>query len=330
MSAGTSMPLPPARAGGRGSTFLLSLADGTRLALSAGDETAAPVVGFLSRAARLVPAPHPLPPATRRLLVVAAPEEEAASLAQGSDAVDDADVVFRLEPTRTPQPWRGLGSPSAGREPLTAEQWLCQQVVRLSTCISRESLPRGGALLHSGLALLPPSLAPAGSGPGEERGVLLAGRSGVGKSTAARRLPPPWRALADEATLVVGGEKGTYWAHPWPTWSRFFGAGKGDGRDAWDVQRAVPLRAIFVLEQGEEDHLAPLGPGQAVALLAELALQTATHFFRGLPHDEIVAFNRQRFENLCALVRCVPAYLLHVSLTGTFWEEALRASESVG
>jgi len=155
-------------------------------------------------------------------------------------------------------------------------------------------------------------------------GILLAGRSGVGKSTAARRLPPPWRALADDVVLVVPAGDGAYWAHPWPTWSRFFGEERGDGSDTWDVQRAVPLRAIFVLEQGEEDRVEPLGPGHAVALLAELARQTSTHFLRGWPLDELAAFNRQRFENLCALVRAVPAYTLYVSLTGTFWDEIAR------
>jgi SynChlorMet cassette protein ScmC len=144
--------------------------------------------------------------------------------------------------------------------------------------------------------------------------------SGVGKSTATRRLPWPWRSLADDATLVVRDAAGAYWAHPWPTWSRFFGKEKGDGRDTWDVQQAVPLRAIFILEQGEEDQVEPLGPGHAVALLTELAQQTATHFLHGLPLDEIAAFNRLRFENICSLVRSVPAYTLHVSLEGAFWD----------
>ena len=74
------------------------------------------------------------------------------------------------------------------------QQWRWQQLARLSACIARETLPNGGVMLHGGLATVP--LAP---GPG---GVLLAGRSGVGKSTASRRLPPTWRSLADDVTLV--------------------------------------------------------------------------------------------------------------------------------
>ena len=33
---------------------------------------------------------------------------------------------------------------------------------------------------------------------------------------------PPWRSLCDDATLVVRDASGRYWAHPWPTWSRFY------------------------------------------------------------------------------------------------------------
>ncbi len=295
--------------------FILCLANGARLALCAGDETAASVVNFLARAAQLSPLPGRLPSGVRRLLVVTA-----VGRTDMSTHVSSADIVYPLEPTDTLQPKRWRRNPMAMPESLTPEQWRCQQLVRLSACIAHEAQP-DGVLLHSGLALLPSPLPPQRR---NEEGVLLAGRSGVGKSTAARRLPPPWRALADEATLIVKDEKGLYWAHPWLTWSRFFGAEKGDGRDTWDVQRAVPLRAIFILEQGEENHVEPLGSGHAVALLAELARQTATHFLHGLPLDEIAGFNRRRFENLSALVRSVPAYLLHVSLTGAFWEEIAR------
>jgi SynChlorMet cassette protein ScmC len=254
----------------------------------------------------------------------------------------NGDTVCVLEPRgaqmllqrqrEVAHPDRGRGdSPALVLGPITEEQWFWQQLVRLSACIGRETHARGGVLLHSGLAAYP------GSPPlsrtertGIESGVLLAGRSGVGKSTAIRRLPSPWDSLADDVTLVVRDEWGMYWAHPWPTWSRFFGEGAGDGSDTWDVQQAVPLWAIFVLEQGEKDRAEPMGPGHAVCLLAELGLQTSTQALIGMPLDEIAAFNLQRFENLCDLVQAVPAYLLDVSLNGTFWEEIERVLELPG
>jgi SynChlorMet cassette protein ScmC len=244
----------------------------------------------------------------------------------------DSDAICLLEPPDAQRQRRrridrnGVLTPVF--EPLTEEQWLWVQLVRLSACIARETHPRGGVLLHSGLAVCPhPQLLPRLAGEGEGgKGVLLAGRSGVGKSTASARLPLPWRALADDVTLVVRDGSGTYWAHPWPTWSRFFGEEAGDGSDAWDVQRAVELQAIFVLEQGEEASAEPLGPGHAVCLLAELAQQTSTHLLRGWPIEEIAAFNLQRFENLCALAQAVPAYLLRVSLVGLSGKRSSRRS----
>lgn len=116
-----------------------------------------------------------------------------------------------------------------------------------------------------------------------------------------------------------------YLAHPWPTWSWFFS--KEDyrpGGGVWDVQQAVPLRAIFIMEQGEEDQVEPMGPAHALCTLTELAAQASRHLLRGLSLDEIGAFNLQRFENLCALVQAVPTHMLHISLDGSFWKEIKR------
>jgi SynChlorMet cassette protein ScmC len=301
---------------------LLSLSDGTRLALRSGDETAARVLGFLSRAAQLSLAPDLLPPGVRRLLLVTdvghkgmAPLESATDALCVLTAPGASRRLRRMDLTRARSEDRRRARPLA-LEPLSDEQWFWQQLTRLSAAIARETQPRGGVLLHSALAALPNPTGPTG--------ILLAGRSGVGKSSASRRLSPPWRALADDVTLVVHDGDGTYMAHPWPTWSRFFGDEAGDGSDTWDVQQAVPLRAIVILEQGPVDRIQPLGPGHAVALLAELAQQTSTHLEQGMPHAELAAFHLQRFDNLCALVGTVPAYLLHVSLNGAFWTEIER------
>jgi hypothetical protein len=41
----------------------------------------------------------------------------------------------------------------------------------------------------------------------------------------------------------------------------------------------------------------------------------------GLFKEEIHALHLERFNNLCALARIVPAHVLHISLTGAFWEQ---------
>jgi SynChlorMet cassette protein ScmC len=124
-------------------------------------------------------------------------------------------------------------------------------MLRLALAIAREAQSRGGLLLHGALATR------------TSGGILLAGPVNVGKSTASRRLPPPWRALCDDIALVIRGPQGSYWAHPWPTWSRFFHQGiDPPPGGSWDVQQAVPLRAIFFLSQAPDDRAEALSATQ--------------------------------------------------------------------
>lgn len=185
-------------------------------------------------------------------------------------------------------------------------------LVRLSLVFAREAQARGGVLIHGALA------------ERDGMGVILAAPSGTGKTTASNRLPAPWRSLSDDITLVVRDPQGSYWAHPWPTWSRFLDGGPGG---AWDVQRAVPVKGIFFLVQAVEDRVAEVGHGQAVSLLGEVVRQVTTFMAPGLRKEELRALHLERFNNLCALVRAVPAHLLQISLTGTFWRELEQALE---
>lgn len=198
---------------------MLTLADGTRLVLRAGDEKAAHVVAFLAGKARLALAQSPLPPGTRHLVVVGE-EQDAASPAgrmryASNVPVAEGDIVCVLEPSDAQRPRRRQSDEDGPRfvsEPLTEEEWFWQQLARLSATIGRETQPKGGVLLHSGLAHTPPPHSLPSPAPfvGERRGkgqsrrgrgeggFLLAGRSAVGKSTASQRLPSPWHSLADD------------------------------------------------------------------------------------------------------------------------------------
>ncbi len=330
--------------------FSLSLADGSRFCIEAADADAAAIVGFWARVAGLPAIPaesssqangHAAPGG----LAEARPRRLLARTVSGVLSKHDADawkqtaggegIACPLEPRGVPRRLRKAFLGDGGRrgkipaEPicLTEDEWSWQQLARLSACIGRDVQQRGGILLHSGLAeyaALAGFSAPADgrvSGiVGERFGFLLAGRSGVGKSTACRRLPPPWRPLADDITLVARDAVGGYWAHPFPTWSRFFGKETEGGADSWDVQYAVPLRSLLILEQGDEDHAEPLGRGHALSLLAVSARQASAHFTYGMPAEQIAGFHRERFDNLRALVNAVPAFRLHVSLKGAFWD----------
>jgi SynChlorMet cassette protein ScmC len=180
---------------------------------------------------------------------------------------------------------------------------------RIASAIARESLARGGLLLHAALA------------ENQARGFAMAGPSGVGKSTASSRLRPPWHSLCDDSTLVVRDQNSRWWAHPWPTWSRFLRGGSGG---SWPVEHAVPLRAVFFLSQSPADQLEPVSTTQATALTMESAVSLAWEAYRLT--DEIAARSLSSYgvRAAWALASAVPAYSLKTSLEGRFWDEIER------
>ncbi len=185
-------------------------------------------------------------------------------------------------------------------EPVPA-MWLAYMSSALAAQIERIS----GVLLHGALA------------DRNGVGVILAGRSGSGKTTSSGRLPPPWKSLSDDMTLVVRMHTGQYFAHPWPTWSKFE---SGFGNYSWDVQRAVPLRGIFILDHANNNSIEPVGPAQTTCLLTEVAEQAQRPSLRGVDSSTTYDIRLRRFNNICALGQNVPGYILRMSLKGAFWE----------
>jgi SynChlorMet cassette protein ScmC len=178
------------------------------------------------------------------------------------------------------------------------------QLSIVAQAIARQTQERGGLLLHGALAEL------------DGRGVVLAGPSGAGKTTASHRLPPPWSAHSDDSVLVVGDTDGRYWAHPWPTWSRF--GFTDDIHHSWDVSHAVPLAGVCFLNQSAKNRLTVLRPGPAATLLVQSAEQAAM----SMPYTSLkdrVAKRIERLDVACALAGSVPAYALDISRAGEFW-----------
>ena len=184
------------------------------------------------------------------------------------------------------------------------------QLMHLSMVICRDVQYRGGILLHGALA------------GWNGNGVILAGPTGRGKTTASKRLPYHWQSFCDDATLVVCDHKGAYWAHPWPTWSAFMFNGPGG---TWNVQHAVPLKGIFFLEQAHEDALEPLGIAQSVCLLNESAEQAHCFIANHSEKNEMRGIRLLRFDNICALAKAIPSYVLRLGRDGAFWQEIERS-----
>ncbi|CAK0745036.1 SynChlorMet cassette protein ScmC [Gammaproteobacteria bacterium] len=272
----------------------LALIDGTRWTITARNQEAGVVVSQLGDAMQLC------------------------MMSQGV-SLSPHDVVHRLfvlveahDPNADPEKLCALWSVKDGDgvvcklSSFIHSDWLYIQLIGLSSILAQAAQARGGILLHGALA------------EKDGIGVILAAPGGTGKSTASARLPAPWRTRCDDATLVVRDSQGTYWGHPWPTWSCFQGGASGG---TWDVQNAVPLKGVFFLSQAREDRVESVGSGHAVSLLVECAEQSSQIMDRGLSKEDSRVQHLERFNNLCALARAIPTHILHLSLTGTFWQE---------
>ena len=290
-----NMPLLPSRE----MLYRFALADGNSWEIAGVDEEASAIVSQLGRAMQL----------------------------RGRQGI--------IQPSPHGRPWRLLVQVDAGasvkndRIPLASENgggvisilrasafWGGPYInlTRLSLILARQSQAGGGVLLHGGLA------------ERDGLGVILAAAGGTGKTTASNRLPAPWRSLCDDTTLVVRDPQGRYWAHPWPTWSRFL---DGEPGGTWDVQNAVPLKGIFFLARAAEDRAERLGLGHTVSMLVECAGQASMVMALGLSPEELRAHHLERFNNLCALARITPAHRLHLSLNGAFWQEMERTLKEI-
>jgi SynChlorMet cassette protein ScmC len=144
--------------------------------------------------------------------------------------------------------------------PVDTSDSLAYYLWQVSMVVAHQVQINGGFLIHGALA------------EWNGHGIVMAGPSAGGKTTASKRLFPPWRSLSDDCTLVVRDKQGVYFAHPWPTWSSFMFGGQGG---AWDVQYAVPLKGVFFLKQVLEDKVEQINKARAVCMLVESVEQVS-------------------------------------------------------
>lgn len=184
------------------------------------------------------------------------------------------------------------------------------QLIHLSCGLAHHAELEGGIMVHGALA------------EWNGHGVVLAGGSKRGKSTASSRLLPPWRSLSDDTTLLMKSPDGIWWARAWPTWSKFLSNGPGG---TWDVRHAVPLTAIYFLSQAQDDKVSPLNVGEAVCQLVEVSEQVLRLRSQPLNKEELRVMRLLRFDNICNLAQTVLSYQLHFNKNGTFWIEIERS-----
>ncbi|MBN2466013.1 SynChlorMet cassette protein ScmC [candidate division WOR-3 bacterium] len=259
--------------------FGLALANGHRWLIRAADDEAGDCIRRLAQVMQLRDADH-----GREVLIALRPRHTVPRF----DIPDEGPLQCWLPPNLNP----AMG---------------VIQMTEVARRISLSDLKHGSLLIHGALARYRGS------------GIIMAGRGGIGKSTASSRLPEPWHSLSDDTTMVVRDQRGQYWAHPWPTWSRFRDGGPGG---TWAVERAVPLRAVFFLGRAPSDRLAPIGTLQATALLVEAQAELAyeASLLKVYDPSAVRALFNDGFRAAVALARAVPAFSLELSLDGRFWE----------
>lgn len=151
----------------------------------------------------------------------------------------------------------------------------------------------------------------------EGKAMILAAPGGTGKSTCARRIPRPWRALADDEVMLVKHTR-RFEAHPFPTWSEYL---HKRSKKTWDISKKTRLCAVFFLRQAARDRAEPLGPGQAAAFLTLSAAQVMNRIWMRFDDREKRKMRETIFTNACRIASSIPSFVLHVSRKGRFWEE---------
>lgn len=157
-----------------------------------------------------------------------------------------------------------------------------------------------------------------------ERGILLAGVSGVGKSTCCRRPPHPWKALADDEALVMEAH-GQYVACPLPTWSDL---SLDEAPFVSGDLSPTPLSIVFLLERGTPSKIWQVGQGEAVARLVRLEDLTIRLSSVLYTEAELRSKRARTFEMLSRLSLAVPTYRLRMDEQGPPWgtiEELLQS-----
>jgi len=165
----------------------------------------------------------------------------------------------------------------------------------------------GGFPLHAGLAEV------------NGKGVILAGRSGQGKSTSIKRISGVWPAFSDDETLIVHDKDKGYMAYPMPTWSGFIS--KGDER-RWPLSRPVHVDALFFIEKADTDEITSLkNRAETVLMLNRSVREIYLRYLNNLEKQQRREEATAIFNNVCSMAWAIPCYRLRISLTGRFWEK---------
>ncbi len=148
----------------------------------------------------------------------------------------------------------------------------------------------------------------------------LIGPSGRGKTTAARRIGPPWRAISDDMIAVVRGQDGIYRAHGLPTWSAWLEPNEDRALGRYvDINEGYPLREIYLIEQSTDDAVMPVSLSEGVDGIVTSSFEIYSRYWRSFSFEEKLRHKRQLLLGAKEILLDVDHATLRISKEGEFW-----------
>ncbi|NQU17177.1 MAG: SynChlorMet cassette protein ScmC [Candidatus Saganbacteria bacterium] len=220
---------------------------------------------------------------------------------------------WKLEPKGSAQVWKNNKIKTAVCELklLKNKTLRITSMMQALKIVFQEVVKKGGFPFHSALL------------EKDGNAILISAPGSTGKSTCSRRVPPPWTAHCDDATLILKNTSGKYCVHPFPTWSDYL---VRKSKKTWRVKNSYPLKAIFFIEQAKYDKVIPIWSGQATILINQQI--THTNRTRDLNKREEEKNRKLKnfiFKNACELASNIPVFILKVKKSGKFWLEIEKA-----
>jgi len=299
--------------------FSLRLNDEIVLSIFAKDKKSKEIINFFADATQLKPDDQKTAQSKKRIFVLSNENELLSSKKDNASIIniDSNDSYLKLEPEtiyRFPprEPDKNSSDhPDPGK--MTRDEWRWRQLTRLSSVVGGYTLLNGGFLIHSGLAGF--------NFKNSNKGVILSGASGSGKTSASRLLKSPWFSLSDDLTIITKNSDNSYSAHPLPTWSSFFGKKLSVSIKKWNIEKSIPISTIVFFDRGDNSKIKRTGPARSLCLLTELAKQANEFLINGLDKKTILNFNKNMFLNIYEFIKSIPGYTLNLDLNKKFWEE---------
>ncbi len=154
----------------------------------------------------------------------------------------------------------------------------------------------------------------------ENKAIILAGESGIGKTTATSRVPDQtWKKHSDDLTLIVRDREGNYFAHPWPGTKAY-----NYYEICYESTKGIPLSAIFFLMPNDEVEIKPLSTLESFALMQEVADQAMALPDPSIDPKGVGEIRKRRLKSIAKLIEKVPNYHLHLNKSDPFWENIER------